>query len=134
MNWTSKLSLQVVSSAHDLLSNCVEWAYPTPAITMKKYQAYIRVKGHHINTAVYADSPLHARLILEYQFGMNCVVRGPDLIKESDTLKPIKPLPPEQHRLASMRQQKDRLTKDIKAERDRQKLKKAQQQIFKLAR
>lgn len=101
---------------------------------MKKYQAYIRIKGHHIRTAVYADSPLHARLILEFQFGMNCVLEGPSPISEADTLKPIKPLSPEKHRLASMRQQKQRLTKDIKAEQDRQKLKQAQQQIFKLAR
>ncbi len=124
----------MVLSAHDLLSNCVEWAFPTPAVTMKKYQAYIRVKGHHIRTAVYADSPLHARLILEYQFGMNCVLEGPSPISESDTFKPIKPLPPDKYRLASMRQQKERLAKDIKAEQERQQLKKAQQQIFKLAR
>ena len=100
-------------------------------IFMNKYKATIRVKGQTINTMVFADSPLHARLILEYQFGMNCVVHAPTPVSEADTLKPIKPLPPDKYRLASMKKQKDALSKSIKAERDRQKIKNAQQQIFK---
>ncbi len=84
-----------------------------------------------MNTVVFAENPIHARLIIEYQYGIGSIVSGPNQIIESDTVKPIKPLSPDQHRLASMRQQKDALTKNIRAERDRQKLKIAQQQIFK---
>ena len=98
---------------------------------MNKYLATIRIKGQRVSTVVFADSPLHARLIIEYQYGMGSVVNGPSPIRESDTLKPIKPLPPDKYRMASMKQQKDALTKNIKAERDRQKIKQAQQQIFK---
>lgn len=98
---------------------------------MNKYKATIRIKGQTVSTVVFADSAIHARLIIEYQYGIGCVVNGPSPIKESDTLKPIKPLPPDKFRLASMKQQKDTLNKSIKAERDRQKVKKAQQQIFK---
>ena len=87
-----------------------------------------------MNTVVFAESPLHARLILEYQFGMSSVVHAPTQVSEGDTLKPIKPLPPDKYKLASMKQQKDALSKSIKAERDRQKIKNAQQQIFKATR
>ena len=98
---------------------------------MNKYKATIRIKGQTVSTVVFADSPLHARLIIEYQYGMDSVVNGPSPIRESDTLKPIKPLPPDKYRMASMKQQKDALNTRIKAERDRQKVKRAQQQIFK---
>ena len=98
---------------------------------MNKYQATIRIKGQSVSTVVFADSPLHARLIIEFQYGMDSVINGPRSISEADTLKPIKPLPPDKYRLASMKQQKDTLTKNIKAERDRQQVAKAQQQIFK---
>jgi hypothetical protein len=98
---------------------------------MNKYRATIRIKGRSVNTVIFADSPLHARLIIEYQYGLGSVINGPRPISEADTLKPIKPLPPDKFRLASMKQQKDTLTKNIKAERDRQQIAKAQQQIFK---
>ena len=62
---------------------------------------------------------------------MGSVVNGPSPINESEILKPIKPLAPDKLRLASMKQQKDALTKRMKDERDRQKVKQAQQQIFK---
>lgn len=96
---------------------------------MNNYQATIRIKGRLVNTAVFADDPLHARLIIEYQFGIGSIIKGPSSLNESDLIKPIKPLSPDQQRLATMRQQKDSLTKTINAERDRQKIAKAQQQI-----
>lgn len=53
------------------------------------------------------------------------------LIKEVETIKPIKPLTPEQQRIKSLQTQKDNLGKQIKAERDRQKVTKAQQALQK---
>ncbi len=98
---------------------------------MNKYKAKIHINGRAVSTVVFADSPLHARLIIEFQYGIGCIVKGPNQLKESDTLKPIKPLSPEKYRLASLKKQKDALTKNIKAERERQTVKSAQQQIFK---
>ncbi|WP_216264459.1 hypothetical protein [Polynucleobacter sp. AP-Kaivos-20-H2] len=93
---------------------------------MNKYQAGVRVKGQLVKTAVFADSPIHARLILQYQFGMNSVLTYPALISEVAT---IKPLSPEQARLKSM---KDRVKQDqaaVKAERARQKIRAGQAEL-----
>lgn len=43
--------------------------------------------------------------------------------------KVIKPLTPQQQRIKSLKQQKDNISKALKAERDRQKIAKAQQTI-----
>ena len=56
---------------------------------MKKYLATVRVGGSTIRTVVFADSDIHARLLLQYQYGMNSIVASPYLTKEShedDTL------------------------------------------------
>ena len=93
---------------------------------MNKYQASVRVKGQLVKTAVFADSSIHARLILQYQFGMNSIASTPVQINE---IAPIKPLNPEQARLKSM---KDRVKRDqeaVKAERARQKIKAGQEQL-----
>ena len=111
-------------------------------IDMNKYLATIRIKGQTIRLALFADSQIHARLILEFQFGMNSVVASPSLITSESqeelmlddvikTIKPLKPLNPAQARLASLKKQKDNLNKTISAERDRQRLAKTQQQNFK---
>lgn len=47
----------------------------------------------------------------------------------TNTIKPIKPLTPQQARIASLKQQKERAGMLLKAERDRQKQQKATQQI-----
>lgn len=44
-------------------------------------------------------------------------------------LHEIKPKTPQQQRLDNLKQQKDNVAKQLKAERDRQKITKAQQQI-----
>jgi len=97
---------------------------------MNKYQASVRVKGQLVKTAVFADSQIHARLILQYQFGMDSIVAYPALISEVAT---IKPLSPEQARLKSM---KDRVKQDqaaVKAERARQKIRAGQDQLRKVS-
>ena len=53
------------------------------------------------------------------------------LIKEVVTIKPQKPLTPQQARINSLKLQKDNVAKQIKSERDRQKIAKAQQQLTK---
>jgi hypothetical protein len=112
---------------------------------MNKYVATVRVGGTNVKTTVFADSAIHARLLLQYQFGMNCIVNSPTQTNEATeayktieevlaTIKPIKPLTPQQARIDGLKRQKDNVTKQLKAERDRQKLVKAQQQIFNLSR
>lgn len=49
----------------------------------------------------------------------------------SPTIKHIKPMNPQQYRLYSLKRNKDNAKQAYKAERDRQKVAKAQQQIFK---
>jgi len=108
---------------------------------MNKYVATIRVKGTTVRTVVFADSTLHARLILEFQFGIGSVVHSPTVAEGATndcltldevvaTIKPIKPLTPQQTRLDSLKRQKEVATNNLKAERDRQKVAKAQQQIL----
>jgi hypothetical protein len=110
---------------------------------MNKYLATVRVKGQTLKTMVFADSSLHARLILEYQFGIGNVVNNPtqstkaeeDYIPLEEVIgfvKPInalKPMNPQQARIDSLKKQKDVASKNLKAERDRQKVVKAQQQL-----
>jgi len=109
---------------------------------MKKYQALVRINGHQVKTAVFADSQIHARLILQYQFGMNSLASALSLFEDDDALsvdeamkmiKPLKTLNPAQARLASLKKQKDDLTKRISAEREHQRAAKIQQQNFKAA-
>jgi hypothetical protein len=44
-------------------------------------------------------------------------------------IKPTKPLTPQRQRIKSLQMQKDNVSKQLKAERDRQKIQKAQQTI-----
>ena len=44
----------------------------------------------------------------------------------------VKPLTPQQSRIAALRTQKDNISKQLKTERDRQKISKAQQQLAKV--
>ena len=112
---------------------------------MNKYILTLRVGGRILKTAVFAESPLHAQLICEYLYGINSVLRTAVRVAKEDLsveildevagfLKPIKPLTPQQARIDGLKKQKDNATKQLKAERDRQKLTKAQQQIFNLNR
>jgi len=107
---------------------------------MNKYVATVRVGGAYAKTVVFADSVIHARLLLQYQFGMNSIVNSPTQANEDiqgyqtieeviSAIKPQKPLTPAQSRIKSLKIQKDNVSKQLKAERDRQKVAKAQQQI-----
>jgi hypothetical protein len=50
-------------------------------------------------------------------------------IKEIASITPIKPLTPSQAKINSLKLQKDNIAKQLKAERDRQKVSKAQKQL-----
>jgi hypothetical protein len=89
-------------------------------ICMQDYIATIRIKGTMIKTVVHAQNPTHARLMLQYQYGMDNIVASPVL---AETLKPKTP---EQLRLDSLKANKDRAADALAAERQRQKVAKAQ--------
>ena len=79
--------------------------------------------------AVFAESSIHARLILEYQFGMNSLASAPVQVNEAGT---IKPLTPDQAKVKSMQ---DRVKQDqqaLKAERARQQITKGQKKLGKV--
>ncbi len=104
---------------------------------MNKYLATVRVKGQSIKTYVFADSAIHARLLIQYQFGMNSLATNPikaegkavDYQVLDEVVKTYKPPTPQQQRIKSLQAQKNNVNKQLKAERDRQKIQRAQQQI-----
>ena len=101
---------------------------------MNKYIATIKVKGQSIKTAVFADSAIHARLMLQYQFGMDCILSSPTLSTKEDLdhepleeiinkikpIKPIKPLTIDQARINDLKRQDIALKQRLKRERFRQ--------------
>ena len=116
---------------------------------MNKYLVTLRINGQLIKTAVHANSATHARLLCQYQFGMNCVQVAPtqihsegqgyplldDLIAESPpsikpqapkpskpkTIQPIKPPTPEQMRITQLKANVDRQKDALQRERENQK-------------
>ena len=60
-----------------------------------------------------------------------CLISRRMLIKEFATIKPIKPLTPQQQRIDTLKQQVKRSQEAVKAERQRQKVAKAQAQLVK---
>lgn len=104
---------------------------------MNKYLATVRINGNPVRTLVYAESPIHARLLIQYQFGMNSLTGQPIRFEGNDlgymtldeVMKANKPLNPQQARLKSLQTQKDNATNQLKIEKSRQKIAKAQQQI-----
>lgn len=95
---------------------------------MNKYQAGVRIKGQLVKTAVFADSPIHARLMLQYQFGMDSIVAYPTAITEVAT---IKSLTPDQQRIKSMQARVKQGQVAVKAERARQKIRAGEEQLVK---
>jgi hypothetical protein len=115
---------------------------------MNKYLVTLRIRGQLVKTAVHANSATHARLLCQYQFGMDCVQVAPtqihsegqgyplldELIAESPpsirpqapkppkpkTIKPIKPQTPEQMRVTQLKANVDRQKEALKRERERQ--------------
>ena len=90
---------------------------------MQDYIAAIRIKGTTIRTVVHAENLTHARLILQYQYGMDCIMANPVLVETN------KPKTPEQLRLDSLKANKDRAADALTAERQRQKIAKAERAL-----
>lgn len=90
---------------------------------MQNYIATIRIKGTHIKTLVHADSQVHARLLLQYLYGCDSIVASPVVAETTQ------PKTPEQLRLASLQANKRRAADALAAERQRQKIAKAQQAL-----
>lgn len=115
---------------------------------MNKYLVTLRINGQLIKTAVHANSATHARLLCQYQFGMNCVQVAPtqihsegqgyplldELIAESPSIKPQAPKPPktatnkpfkpptpEQMRITQLKANVDRQKDALQRERENQK-------------
>ena len=87
---------------------------------MNKYFCSIKVKGQTVRTVVFAQSTTHARLMIEYVFGMTSVVGHPVLAEATS------PTTPEQQRLATLRATKERAAVALDAERKRQQAARAQ--------
>jgi len=107
---------------------------------MHAYIATVKINGNYIRTVVHADSATHARLLLQYCYGMNCVVTAPQKMDEQNmrfdefAIKAQKPLAaptPAESRIQALQQQKERATQALKAERARQKMAKAQKALLK---
>jgi hypothetical protein len=92
---------------------------------MNRYIATVRVKGRLIKTIVFADSQLHARLILQYQFGFDSLTSTPLQVNEVSISKPLTPA---QARIASLLQQAKRSQQAVKQARLRQQQQKLNQQ------
>lgn len=111
-------------------------------ICMEKYFVQVRVNGRTLRTAVFAESSLHARLVIEYQFGIGSVISPPThATNEAEKYYPIEELatpqkPPnlQQAKLNALQSQKDIAAKKLKAERDRLKVAKAQDALVKARR
>ena len=111
---------------------------------MNKYLATVRVGGQLVRTMVFADSSIHARLLIQYQFGMSSIASSPTLTTKQvegyelfdevvKTIKPIKPLNPAQARVAGLRKNVDTARTALQAERDRQRQQREAEKRRKLA-
>ena len=96
---------------------------------MNRYLVAVRVGGQLVRTVVFADSATHARLIVQYQLGMDSVINT--LVKVTaeqenipmfdSVIKTIKPMTPEQSRIKSLKATVDRDRQALASERLRQK-------------
>lgn len=113
---------------------------------MKTYIATVRIHGRLVRTRVWADEPVHAKLLLLYLFGMNSITAGPFLgegdhshlpdaeelhLKEAGIsgIKPVKARSPEQAQIDNLKARKDQAMQALKAAQQRQRVIKAQRTL-----
>jgi hypothetical protein len=99
---------------------------------MNKYLASVRIGGQWVKTVVFADSAIHARLLLQYKYGMNSIGQSPVLVKEVavdetalldstiPTIKPQQPMSPAQARIKALKQGVERSKEQLHREREQQ--------------
>jgi len=75
--------------AYELVSKLSK--LPMPCVEGRRHQEYgvgryvatVRVGGQLARTVVYADSTVHARLLLQYKYGMKSIAVAPVQVDES---------------------------------------------------
>ncbi len=96
---------------------------------MNKYLVQVRIKGQIVKTTIEADSFIHAKLLAEWHFGIGSVVSTPTKLGENAVSTPQTP---EQIRVKALQAQVNRAKQAVKAEKARQTIKRAQQQLVSL--
>jgi hypothetical protein len=125
-------------------------------ILMNKYLATIKIGGRPVKTAVFADSAIHARLLFQYQYGMDCLlsvpapsatptnqpsrhpkrhtraiesntIPAPSKPAKPPSIKPIKPIDANQLRLNSLKNAVQRDRDALRNERESQRRKRQAQ-------
>lgn len=95
---------------------------------MDKYLARVRIGGQSVRTIVFADSITHARLLLQYKYGMNSLAATPVRVDEADetltlldnTVTPKSPMTPAQGRINALKQGIENSRRQLEQERERQ--------------
>lgn len=93
---------------------------------MYKFIANVRIKGLLVKTVVFADSLIHARLILQYLYGFSSLVSTPTQVSEA-----VKSISPQQSHINALKVAKNNANKAFKVAKERQKIATAQQQLNK---
>ena len=113
---------------------------------MKTYIATVRIHGRLVRTRVWADDPVHARLLLQYIFGISSIAVGPFLgegdcsnlpnaeelrLKEASIsgIQPVKPKSAEQAQIDNLKARKNQATQALKAAQQRHRVIKAQRAL-----
>jgi len=96
---------------------------------MKQFHIKVKFKGTWYNTSIFADSAIHARLLAEYVYGFGnvSVTYTKGYTMKVDEITATKSS--EQLRIDALQRQKEAASNSLKAERNRQKLQRAQAQI-----
>lgn len=95
---------------------------------MDKYLVRVRIGGQLVRTIVFADSITHARLLIQYKYGMNSVAATPQRVDEAhetptlldNTIKPKPPMTPAQGRINALKQGIENSRRQLEQERERQ--------------
>jgi hypothetical protein len=99
---------------------------------IKSFIATVKVNGSSIKTLIAADSAAHARLLAQSLYGSSNLVSlsesGDDLEEQASGTKT---LTPDQLKIKSLSDKKAQISDQIKQERERQKLAKAQMSMQK---
>jgi hypothetical protein len=72
-----KLNLLKMSFERHFETECDTYELNT---CMYRYQVYVKVKGSMVKTIIFADNDIHARLLAQYQYGINNVSISPQRI------------------------------------------------------